>query len=114
MPEVDYNGLRFVLDLLQLLGLIGIGIYSWFVNRTKVNRHAIEQIERAAAEHARRLDVLDNRMNHAPTHQDLGQVYDRLNGVAETMSQLNGQLSALGHQLSMVNEYLLNRDGGRR
>lgn len=109
MPEVDYNALRFALDLLQLLGLAAIGVYTWLINRSKANRAAIGELERQATSHAERLAIIEQQIAQAPTHTDLGKVYDRLNGVAETLSQLNGQLNGVTHQLSMVNEYLLNQ-----
>lgn len=116
MGDVDYTMLRFVLDLIQIGGVVGLGIYTWFVNRTKSNRQDINALHARLQQVERNHDVLQSQVEHAPTHYDLGKVYEQLNGVANTLSELTGQLGAVNHQLSMVHEYLLNskREGGGR
>lgn len=135
LTATDYEGLRFGLEIIQLLGLIGLAIYTHVTGKSKVNAKAIEEISKAntAANNAlrrdfessldslekrvarteRRSDVLESRQNQAPNHEDLSKVYNRMNTIAESMERQNGHLSALAHQLSMVNEYLLNK-GERR
>lgn len=123
LAEIDYSGARFWMDILQLIGFAALALYTHITSRSKANRAAInalrEDIEKdvdAAVERVirgeRHLDVLESRMNNAPTHADLGRVYARLNTVAAHMERLSGQMGAVAHQLQLVNEYLLNNRGG--
>ncbi|NWO05554.1 MAG: DUF2730 family protein [Alteromonadaceae bacterium] len=124
LAQFDYTAAKLVLDIAQLGGLIGLGLYQHITSKSKANAGAINtvrndleksqgQLEERIARAERRQDVFESRMDSAPTHQDLSKVYDRLNDVAEEMSSVGGHMRALSHQLSMVNQYLLNNKGGQ-
>jgi flagellin-like hook-associated protein FlgL len=123
LSNVDYSGARFWMDMLQLAAFAALGLYTHIASRSKANRTAInalrEDVEKdvdLAVDRVNRcerhLDVLESRMNSAPTHADLGRIYARLNTVAAHMERLSGQMGAVAHQLQLVNEYLLNNKGG--
>lgn len=125
LPNMDYGAARFWMDALQVAGLLGLGIYQHLTNKAKANTSAINtvrtdlehehsQLEERVARSERRQDVFESKLNGAPTHQDLSKVYDRLNDVAEDLSGARGQMSALSHQLSLVNQYLLNNKGSHQ
>lgn len=124
LPSMDYGAARFWMDALQFAGLVMLGVYQHISNKSKANSAAInavrddletdyEKLEQRVALSERRLAVFENKLEGAPTHQDLSKVYDRLNDVAEDLSGVSGQMRALSHQLSMVNNYLLNNKGGQ-
>lgn len=124
LASVDYGAARFWMDFLQVAGLIGLGVYQHMTSKSKANTTAINvvredlegqhrQLEERVARGERRQDVFESKLDGAPTHQDLSKVYGRLNDVAEDLSGVSGQMRALSHQLSMVNNYLLNNKGGQ-
>lgn len=124
LASVDYGAARFWMDFLQVAGLIGLGVYQHMTSKSKANASAINvvredledhhrQLEERVARSERRQDVFESKLDGAPTHQDLSRVYGRLNDVAEDLSGVSGQMRALSHQLSMVNNYLLNNKGGQ-
>lgn len=106
------NWIRLGLDFLQFAGTITAFAAAWWVRKTSANKKAIEQLNDRVGKVERHQDVLVSRIEAAPTHADIGKVYDRLNDASQTMNKLAGQLGALSHQLSMINEYLLNHRGG--
>lgn len=118
----DYEAARFWMGFLQLAGLVALGIYTHMTSKSKANSSAISTVksemetdlshlEERVVRVERRQDVFESRMDNAPTHHDLSKVYDRLNDVAEDLSNVGGHMRALSHQLSMVNQYLLNNKG---
>jgi len=124
LASVDYGAARFWMDFLQVAGLIGLGVYQHMTSKSKANASAINTVredmdeqhrhlEERVARSERRQDVFESKLDGAPTHQDLSRVYGRLNDVAEDLSGVSGQMRALSHQLSMVNNYLLNNKGGQ-
>ncbi len=124
LSQFDYSAAKFWMGVLQLLGLAALAVYTHVTNKSKANAGAINTVRRDmenACSHLeerisrseRRQDVFESRLEGAPTHQDLSKVYDRLNDVAEDLSGVSGQMRALSHQLSMVNQYLLNQKGGQ-
>jgi len=123
--DLDYRALQFWMNALQFAGLIALGVYTHFANKSKVNNSAINtvrgdleqqysQLEKRVNRSERRQDVFESKLDSAPNHQDLSKVYDKLNEVAEGLSGSTGQMSALSHQLSLVSQYLLNNRGDRQ
>lgn len=124
LMRFDYEAARFWMGFIQLAGLVALFIYTHLTNKSKANASAIntvrgdleqqyDHLEERVTRSERRQDVFESKLDGAPTHQDLSKVYDRLNDVAEDLSGVSGQMRALSHQLSMVNQYLLNNKGGQ-
>lgn len=124
LSQFDASYAKLALDIAQLGGLVALGVYQHLTSKSKANASAINQVradlegsharlEERISRTERRQDVFESRMDNAPTHADLSKVYDRLNDVAEDLSSVGGQMRALSHQLSMVNQYLLNQKGGQ-
>lgn len=111
ISNVDYGAARFWMDFLQVAGLVALGVYQHFTSKSKANASAIETVKDDVNSLKDRVVAVEGQLKNAPTHQDLSKVYDRLNDVAEDLSGVSGQMRALSHQLSMVNQYLLNNKG---
>jgi len=127
-PDVGY--MRFTLDVLQLIALVCLALYTHITQRSKVNARAIENLgndlkqriteTENANEQAlgslkqrvghleRRMDVVEKDVERLPTHDDLAITHKRMSRVAEHMENMNGQLVAVNRQLGMISEYLLN------
>lgn len=113
LANLDYGAARFWMDALQVLGLIALFIYQHLTSKSKANASAIDAVRDDYGNLKDRIVSIEGRLKHAPTHQDISKVYDRLNDVAEDLSGVSGQMRAVTHQLSMVNQYLLNQKGGQ-
>lgn len=79
----------------------------------KARREADERLD----EHDARLSKVESECCHLPKHDDLGRVYDRINGVdakvgqvGEAVAALGGEMQALRHAVNLINEHLINRD----
>lgn len=119
LPALDYRAAQFWMNALQFVGLVALFVYTHMANKSKVNASAIntvrsdletlyDHLEERVVRCERRQDVFESKLDGAPTHKDLSKVYDRLNDVAEDLSGARGQMKALSHQLSLVNQYLLS------
>lgn len=123
--NIDYNAARFWMDLVQIMGIVGLAFYTHITSKSKANREAInvlrqdleaedEKLEQRIVAAESRISVLDNQLHNAPDHEDMGKVYERLNQVSGDVQKLSGQLSGLINQLTMINEYLLkDKNGGK-
>ncbi len=122
LPQFDYEAAKFWMGFLQLAGLVALGFYTHMTSKSKANSSAIntvrenltsdiEDLEDRVKRCEQRQDLLEGQQSGAPNHGDLSKMYERLNDVAQDLSGLSGQISALSRQLSMVNTYLLNNKG---
>lgn len=105
MEAIDYSAAKFYLQLLQLAGLVALGIYTHLTQRGKANTDSITLLER-------RVDVLENQLAQAPTHRDLAILHKRVTNAAETMERLAGEFQAANRQLGLIHEHLLNDKRG--
>jgi hypothetical protein len=106
--DVDYSAWRFWFDVLQLIGVLFIGVYTWIVNRSKANRTAIDRVDARVSRVQDRVTLLENDVRHLPDHDDLGAIHDKVNTVASGMSHIQGELHAINRTLNLINEHLLN------
>lgn len=136
-PSIDYQAWQFWFNVIQFLGLLALGIYTWWINREKVNakrfkgleddvkervtKVALEAFEKERERNCQRhrertgsiegeLKKLGSDISHLPTQADIGRVYDRVHEVARDMDQAVGELKSTRHQLHLVLEELLRRD----
>jgi len=104
MKGVDYSSWQFWLDVAQIIALLVMAVYTHLANRSKANKGTIELL-------SDRVGKLEADVSHLPDHNDIGALHDKVNGVSNTVSTINGQLVAINHTLSLINEHLIN--GGR-
>lgn len=107
MADLDYSALRFWLDILQLLAVVGLFVYTAFTSRTKANKAAIDRIEGRLVEEIRRIDQATNAIANAPSHADLGKVYDRVNDVAGSVNTITGEMSAMRRTLDLMSQHMM-------
>ncbi len=105
--HLNYDALRFWLEIIQLGATVLLGVYVWIVSRTRANKTAIDRVDRRVSELVRRVDVIDQELRAAPTHDDLGKLYDRLNTMNGQLQQIAGHLEAMARQFALINEHLL-------
>lgn len=98
---LDYSSAQFWFDVLQTLVMVFVAIYTYMANRSKVNKKAIEQM-------GERVNKVEIQIKHLPDHDDIGALHDKINGVNSTVSTISGQLNAVHHTLSLINEHLIN------
>lgn len=122
MNSINWDAYRFVFDILQTLFMALLGVYAWWTNRSHVTTSAIEQVEAKVSEVKasleirvnkldRRLGTVEQEVKHLPDHEDIGDIHEKVNQVATTMSQMQGELAGINRTLGLINEYLLNQGG---
>jgi hypothetical protein len=109
---MDYPALKFWLDVVQLAGTFAIGVYVWMSNRQRVTTDAIDRLEGHVDgrldDHHERLARLEQDLEHAPTHDDLGQLYERINGLKESVQELSGEFKGVRHLLNVIHQHMLH------
>lgn len=115
--KTDYNAWRLGFDIFQLVITGAVAAWVWVNNRAKATEtdvknvkecvdNDVKGIERSVNRVANRVTALENRII---TKEDLGAVYDRVNGVAGQVSEMNGKLDGVIKQGEIIQEYLLTK-----
>lgn len=113
-------------QVLQFVLMGCIGFYVYMSNKDKVTNDRITQMEQDFNKRlsdiskemdskldrdAERIAKIEAKAEMAPTHQDFGDVHDKINDVAECAKRTEGTVTAIQQQLQLINEHLLR--GGK-
>ena len=100
-------------DIVQGVGTIGVWAYVWWMNRKQRFDARFHRVETRLEDHGDRLKDVEGACKHAPGHNELGKVYERINDVAGQVGRLAGEMKANGGVLARIEECLLHKNGGK-
>lgn len=90
----------------------GVGFYVYMSNKDKVTNDRISKMEDALDsrldDHATRIARLEERAALAPTHDDLGELHEKTNGISGKLDNVIGQFGQVKALLGVIHEYILN------
>lgn len=109
LAHVNWQAVGAWMALLNFIAVLGLAAYTRFVSRSKATQDQLEALGNLIGHHAERLGILESERRHAPTHHDLGKIYNQLNGATQEMAELRGTLAAVKPQLALVSEHLLEQ-----
>lgn len=110
---LDYDAARFWWEVAMTLGLLANFVYQVIVARSKANKEAIAAVAETVDDIDTRVTTLESEVRHLPDHEDLSEIHEKVNAIANGMGVIQGELAALNRTLGLINDHLLNH-GGRR
>lgn len=104
---MDANWAKVMLDAVALLvSLWALWVASRRAARDDVNRRIQELSDKVDAL-GERVSRAEERISAAPTHDDLGKVYRRLEDISSVLHQLVGEQKATNTTLRIVTEHMV-------
>lgn len=108
--------LKIVIDVAQFFLTGGIGVWLWIINRNDSTNQRINGLENVLDSrldnHAQRITSLEAHSKTAPTHDDMGDLHERINTMAKGVDTMAGEFGALRRTVDTIHNFLLN--GGKR
>lgn len=105
--------LKFGFQVLQFLITGALAVYVYLSNKDKVTNDRIGKLEDdldgKLDGHGERIKALETRTDQAPTHTDLGKLYEKINEVSGGMKELKGEFTATNRTLQLIHETLMER-----
>lgn len=84
----------------------GVAFYMYLANKNKATNERIAEVERGFDQRqdmlADRVSKLEGVTSKAPTHEDLGKLYDALNETSRQVSQLVGTVSSMNDNVRLI------------
>ncbi|WP_178860799.1 hypothetical protein [Thiomicrorhabdus cannonii] len=126
--SVDYEFWKFWMAVANFIGTVILAAYIFVTSRSRVNTERIDKLEKHTddridrleqhvhqhiGDHDKRLERVEERNKHMPTHEDLKQVHEKINRVSDGVSAIDGRLSGMDKNLTMIQEFLMN-EGKKR
>lgn len=106
------SGYSWVMDLIQTIGMIVLGVYGWLMKRDMADAEEMLKLKEKLAEAEKKIALLEQRNHNAPTHQDLGDLHNRINDLSGAVRELVGVMSGVQRSLDRVETKLIN-EGNR-
>lgn len=69
------------------------------------------EIDKQLSDHRERIGRLEKASEVGPTHEDLADLHERMNGIAEDVSSLSGEFKGARRTLELIHSFLLT--GGK-
>lgn len=93
-------------SLINAAANTGLWLYVRYGDRNKeVDRKFAEladDFDKRADEQERRLTRVEGRLDRAPTHDDLGKLYDKINATTQAVSQMAGEMKGMNDTLRLI------------
>lgn len=97
---LNYEALKFWLSVIHFLGMVGVGIYAWYVSRKKATNDAVAKI-------SDRVTRTEITLEHMPTHKDISEISTRIESMHGEISRMSGTLAGVNRAVDLMNEHLL-------
>ena len=113
---IDYRAWGFWFQVVQFAGYLILGFYVWQGNRDKATAKEIKAVRQeikriqstnsdACKKHLQRTTFLEGSIKELPTHKNLGELYEKINGVKSTVDKISGSMKGLEYQLKLLIEH---------
>lgn len=89
-------------DLIQIIGMGLLAFYQWMMSRSLANRQEIVKLSNEVGKLSTRIDLLEKDMQAAPTHRDLGELYNRINNISDSSSRMEGQVNGMADNVRLI------------
>ncbi|MGE4334543.1 MAG: DUF2730 family protein [Pigmentiphaga sp.] len=98
----NYQAWQFWFNVGYSVGLLALGVYTWWVNREKVTASRFSGLET-------RMQRVETRLANLPTcasHSKMDQDIDEVKGAVK---RIEGRMEGIGNALDLIQTHLLNR-----
>lgn len=100
------------LMLVQLLVMVGVGLYSWITSRQAASDKDLSEFKRAAAaaesDLRERLATLEAELRAVPTAQVVHELSAALRGLEASLQGFGSRVDSMQKSVERVNDYLLH------
>ena len=105
---MDYQAIKFWIDIFQMVMIAAIGIQQWLYRRNSATISSINRVEEHSKEKIGDLNLRVTRLEeftkHIPTHQDLGEIHEKINAVYGALKELTGSINHISKSLDRLYE----------
>lgn len=117
--SLDSETIKTILLVINMLGELAIGVWLYLEKRNDKTNERVDAVAKSLKslekdvdarldDMSPRLKAVETQLENMPTHDDLGELHEKINGVARELSDLNGNVSGMKHLLHSIDDYLRN------
>ena len=110
---MSWEVIRLIFDVIYAVVIGSCAIYVFITERKRVTEEKLDTelnaIHGTISGHDTRITRLESGVEHFPTHDDIGNVYEELRNVSGGVQLLNGEMKALRAQVELITRHMLDQ-----
>jgi uncharacterized coiled-coil DUF342 family protein len=103
---MNFNAQEWISTVISLLAIV----LTLVLFRTRSNREELSGLREKDDDQEARLTTLEERVANLPTHEQMGQMHEKINKVGNEVKQMHGEFNAwkegANRQLDIIQNYL--------
>lgn len=120
MESINWTAAKFFFDVLQVVFMVLVAVYVWWVNKNRATDTAIDDVraesKRAVGDIEERVDHMDRRLesiahdlHHRPSSKELRDLWRKLDETNQGLAKAASTNESLSVQLQMIHQHLLEQ-----
>jgi outer membrane murein-binding lipoprotein Lpp len=105
----DWGAMKFFLDLLLAVGVVAVGVYTWWVTRGQATKAAIDAVGERVDHVEHRVARVEQDVKHLPTHDDVMDLSAKISNLHGDLRELRGSMKGVERSVQLINEHLINK-----
>lgn len=110
---MDYELIKLAVLVINMLGTVAVGVYTFIATRDKDNSQHIKAVETALAkaigEHASRLDRVEMQMRFMPTPQQISELQGDMKEVQAIQEAIQRDMTATRLAMNRIEDFLMKK-----
>ncbi|WP_447926934.1 DUF2730 family protein [Vreelandella sp. EE27] len=113
MELINWAGAKLLFDLLQALFTGVVAVYVYWLNKHRASQTAIKSTNDRIDGVERQVVKLEHTVERLPDHADLTKLQEQMSQTNVLLAEISASQKATAQQVGRMNDYLLNRSGGK-
>ncbi len=109
MPSLDVWG-DWIYKIVTGLISVAAALYARMAHKDRVTSERIEAVNEHLDQHADRLAIIETRLQHLPTHQDMALIHEKVNELNRCVSRVEGEFKQMNHGVRLIHQHLLQKE----
>lgn len=106
---LNWTAVKVFLDVVVLIAVAAIGIYTWWVSKGQATSSAILDVDKRVDDVEARVIQVERDVSHVPTHADVAELSARISGLHGDLREIKGSLAGLARSVNLMNEHLIRQ-----
>ncbi|WNL39838.1 DUF2730 family protein [Halomonas sp. PAMB 3232] len=110
---INWSAAKVLFDFLQALATVAVAVYVWWINKQRASQTAIKSTNKRIDNVEKQVVNLEHKVDRLPDHRDLTKLQEQMSQTNVLLAEISASQKATAQQVGRMNDYLLNRSGGK-
>jgi len=104
---MDVEKIGLAIKVLEFALVVSGCIYAWWNSKTRATKQGFDEINVRLNDHANRINLMDQQLDNAPGHREIGEVHNRVDQIGQAVTGIQGEMKQMNNTLQLIQQSLL-------